>query len=136
MKKKLYGERAEKTKVITPSGRSKAHTLDLETEEEGSHQTGNTSSLGGRRHPFVDGILSVELLANWKGLGMDRSDGSTNPDEHIDMYVTEMSLYKTYKSVLCRVFPTSLKGMTLSWSTGLPLVSLDCFETLVSLFSI
>jgi len=61
MKKKLYGERVEKTKVITPSGHSKACSQDPEAEEEGSHHTRETSSIEGRRHPFVDDILSMEL---------------------------------------------------------------------------
>lgn len=59
--KKLYGEgtmpsgqRVEKTRVVSPSCRSRAPTKDPETKEEGSHQTGNTSSMGGGRHPFID----------------------------------------------------------------------------------
>jgi len=50
---------------------------------------------------------------------MDRYDGSTDPNEHIDVYVTQMSLYTTDEAALCRVFPTSLKGMGLSWFTRL-----------------
>jgi len=36
--------------------------------------------------------------------------------------------------VLCRVFPTSLKGATLSWFTKLPPNSIDSFATLVVKF--
>jgi len=50
--------------VITPSSCSKARDQDPETEEEGSRYSGETYSMGSRRHPFVDGILSVELPAN------------------------------------------------------------------------
>nr|KYP44258.1 Retrovirus-related Pol polyprotein from transposon 17.6 [Cajanus cajan] len=36
---------------------------------------------------------------------------------------------------MCRVFPTSLKGASLSWYTQLPPRSVDSFDTLVRLFS-
>jgi len=151
MKKKLYGEqvtppghRAKKTKVVSPSGQSHAPIKDSETEEEGSHYTGNTSSMKGRRHPFIDDILSVELPINWKGLNIDRYASPTDPNKYIDVCVTQMSLYvcvtqmslyTTDEVVLCRVFPNSLKGMTLSWFTRFPPLLVDCFKTLVGLFS-
>ena len=47
-----------------------------------------------------------------------------------------MSLYTTDDAVLCRVFPTSLKGGALSWFTKLPPNSVDCFETLVAKFDV
>lgn len=36
--------------------------------------------------------------------------------------------------ILCKVFPTSLKGQTLSWFTRLQANSTDCFETLMARF--
>ena len=47
-----------------------------------------------------------------------------------------MSLYTTDDTVLCRVFPTSLKGGALSWFTKLPTNSIDCFETLMAKFDV
>jgi len=60
----------------------------------------------------------------------------TEPDEHVDAYTTHMSLYTTHDAVLCRVFPTSLKGGALSWFTKLPANSIDCFETLMAKFDV
>jgi len=40
MRKRLFGKRVEKTKVIILFGRSKANTHDPEKEVEGSHHTG------------------------------------------------------------------------------------------------
>jgi len=62
----------------------------------------------GWRRPYVDSILSMALPAHWKGLNMDQYGGSTDPDEHIDIYVTQMSLYIVDKAILCKEFPTSL----------------------------
>jgi len=117
MKKRLLGDKVDKTKVITISGHSKVNTPNLEKEDEVSYQTGETSNLDERCHPFVDGIINVELLAKWRGLTIDRYDGSTDPE--IDMYTTDIGLFTTSEAIMCRVFPNSLKGMTLSWFTKL-----------------
>jgi len=114
-------------------------TVVNETKHEGSkphtcthtpHQTG-----GNIRHPFIDKIMNVELPSNWKGLSIDRYDGTADPDEHVDIYVTQISLYTDDDAVFSWVFPTSPKGTTLSWFTHLPYYSIDNFETLVSKFN-
>ncbi|XP_068486402.1 uncharacterized protein [Phaseolus vulgaris] len=87
-----------------------------------------------RRHPFTNTIFEVPLPDKWKGFNRDRYDGSTDPDEHIDAYTTHMCVYTSDDAVLCRVFPTSLKGATLSWFTKLLPNSIDSFASLVAKF--
>jgi len=36
---------------------------------------------------------------------------------------------------MCKVFPTTFKEPTLKWFTSLPLYSIDCYNTLSTLFS-
>lgn len=55
--------------------------------------------------------------------------GQLTLDEHVDAYVTQMGLFTLDDEVLCHVFPTSLKGATLSWFACFSLFSIDCFET-------
>jgi len=74
MKKKLLGDKIEKTKVITILGRLKVNTTNLEKEDEVSYQTGETSSLNERRHPFVDEIINVELPAKWIDLKLCKNN--------------------------------------------------------------
>jgi len=141
--RKAFGEtptpsvqKGERSKAITQSNRSRVDKSDGTDEEESPfNSAGREEPEGEARHPFVDGILSAELPARWKGLGIDRYDGSTDPDEHIDVYETQMRLYTTNQTVMCRVFPTSLKGMALNWFTRLPPYSIDYFRTLVDLFN-
>jgi len=87
-----------------------------------------------RQHSFTNTIIEVPLPDKWKGFNRDRYDGSTDPDEHIDAYTTHMSLYTSDDAVLCRVFPTSLRGATLSWFTKLSPNSIDSFATLMTKF--
>jgi len=85
-----------------------------------------------RRHPFLEAIIETSLPENWKNSTMDKYDGSMDPDEHIAIQTTQISLYTWNDVILCRVFPTTLK--TLSWFTRLPPLSIDCFDTLVKKF--
>jgi len=82
-----------------------------------------------RRHPFTHSIIRVSLLDKGKGFNRDRYDNMTDSDEHMDLYTTHMSLYTLNNAVLCQVYPTSLKGVALSWFTKLSPNSVDSFET-------
>ena len=66
------------------------------------------------RHPFVDHIMEADIPLGWKPLNLDRYDGTTNTNEHLDAFLTQANLYTNDDTILCRVFPTSLKGATLT----------------------
>ena len=63
-----------------------------------------------RRHTFTNYVMEAQLPFMWKGLNIDRYDGTTDPDEHMDIYTTHMSLYTSNNVVLCRFFPNFTKG--------------------------
>lgn len=109
--------------------------------EKGSQaNTMTNQTFGGarksRRHPFVDGILEVEIPLRWKGLTRDRYNGIVDPDEHVDIFMTQMGLYTFDNAIFCRLFPTSLKGLTLNWLTQMPLKSINFFETFNTFWNI
>jgi len=78
--------------------------------------------------------MEVPLPSTWKNPAFDKYDGTTDPGEHVDAYVTQVSLYIAEDALLCRVFPTSLKGVAFSWFARLPTHSIECFDTLVKKF--
>ena len=119
------------------------------SNEEGGDSTGRDESRAqtttnqtearlraARRHPFVDGIMEEELPARWKGLTMSQYDGTTDLEEHVDVFTTQARLYTSDDAILCRVFPTSLKGPAPNWFTRLPPDFIDCFDTLATHFGI
>jgi len=67
---------------------------------------------------------------------MNQYDSTTDPEEHIYIFTSQIGLYTIEDAILYRVFPTSLKGPTLRWFTRLPSNFVDCFETLTTRFSI
>jgi len=65
---------------------------------------------------------------------LDKYDGTTDPDKHINSYVSQLTLFTTDRYIYCKVFPTSLRGAVLSWFTRLPPGSIDSFATLKAKF--
>ncbi|XP_020238883.1 uncharacterized protein LOC109817941 [Cajanus cajan] len=93
-------------------------------------------STGAHRHPFTTSIMQSSLLDNWKSLPLDKYDDTTDPDEHVDVFLTQVTLSTTDDAALCRIFPTSLKGRALSWFTRRTASSIDSFSTLASQFTV
>jgi len=84
--------------------------------------------------PLTDDILATKFPPNWNNPTLDKYDGTTDPDEHIDSYVSQLTLFTTDGYIYCKVFPTSLRGAALSWFTHLPPGSIDSFATLKAKF--
>lgn len=55
-----------------------------------------------------------------KSLALERYDGTTDPDDHVDAFLTQINLFATNEATLCRVFPITLKEAALSWFRSLP----------------
>ena len=100
-------------------------------EEISRVTTGNTTA----QYPFTDEIMAIRLPKGWKNQSLDRYDGSTDPDEHLNAYVAQLSIYTTDTHVFCKVFPASLRGAALSWFTQLTPQSIDSFDSLKAKFA-
>ncbi|XP_020240236.1 uncharacterized protein LOC109819062 [Cajanus cajan] len=96
----------------------------------------DVATIGSHRHPFTPSIMQLSLLDSWKLLPIDKYDGTTDPDEHLDVFLTQVTLSTTDDAALCHIFPTSLKGRALSWFTLLPPNSIDSFNMLSAQFTI
>ena len=121
--------------MIVEEPKDKIHTQEVDGESYPNKSDPTTETLGlVRQHPFNDSIIEVPLPDKWKGSNREHYDGTTNPNEHMDGYITHMSLYTSEDAVLYWVFPMSLKGGALSWFTKLPPNYVDSFIVLVSMF--
>ena len=82
--------------------KEKIHTQDVDDESYPTKSVPTTSTLElSRRHLFMDSIIGVPLSDKWKGFNRERYDDTTDPDEHMDMYTTHMSLYTLDAAVMC-----------------------------------
>ena len=104
-----------------------------------THQSVKYASLGRvanpRGHPFTDDIIATPLPDKWRGLTMNLYDGSTDPDEHLNIFRTQMTLYTMDQTVWCKVFSTSLREGPLGWFTKLPQNSVASFDILETKFT-
>ncbi|RDY08697.1 hypothetical protein CR513_07044, partial [Mucuna pruriens] len=82
-----------------------------------------------REHLFVDGIMEAPCR---RARGYD---DTSNLDEHLVEYMTQVNLFSSEDVILCRIFLTSLKGLALYWYTQLPAHSIDSFVTLKKKFN-
>jgi len=87
----------------------------LETVQPRTHlnqRENNEESFGvtQRRLPEISGIVvGTPLPDNWKSLTMEKYDGSTDPDEHVAIYTTQISLYTWNDAILCNSERRSFK---------------------------
>ena len=60
-------------------------------------------------HPFVEDITKTSLSKQWETFTLDWYDGSTDPNEHVSHYITQVILYSIDGVVMCKAFPTTLR---------------------------
>ncbi|XP_020217688.1 uncharacterized protein LOC109801105 [Cajanus cajan] len=58
------------------------------------------------KSPFTPDIAGARLLDNWKNLALEKYDGTADPEEHLDAFVTQVGLYTDDDAIMCN-FATS-----------------------------
>ena len=65
---------------------------------------------------------------------LDSYDGMRNPFDHIATFKTMMYLQGVPNEIMCRVFPTTLKGPAQVWFSKIPPSIVSSFEELSKIF--
>jgi len=84
--------------------------------------------------PFTTEVLNRPLLAKFCLPQLESYDGSMDPLDHIESFKTLMHLHMTPDKVMCKVFPTTLKGVARVWFSKIPPVTIANFEQLSKSF--
>ena len=72
--------------------------------------------------PFIASITSYPLPSKFKMPTLDSYDGMREPCDHIATFMKIMHLQGVLDEIMCRVFPTMLKGLAGIWFGKLPLI--------------
>ena len=80
--------------------------------------------------PFVASITSHPLPSKFKMPALDSYDRTRDPFDHIATFKTTMHLQGVLDKIMCKVFPTTLKGPTRVWFNKLPPNTLTSFQEL------
>jgi len=59
--------------------------------------------------------MQTRLLSKWKWLNVKTYNGRTDPEAHLNIYLTQTNLFSGDLHVHCRVFPTTLWRVALEW---------------------
>ena len=66
---------------------------------------------------------------------VETSDGSKDPLDHLESFKTLMHLQGVVDKIMCRAFPTMLKGPTRIWFSRLTPNSISIFKELSTQFA-
>ena len=80
--------------------------------------------------PLGQHILNYEPPRGFVMPSFTMFDGSNDPYDHIMHYNQATTLNADNDSLLCKVFPTSLRGSALAWFIKLPRNSINSFNEL------
>ena len=84
--------------------------------------------------PFMASIKGYPLPPKFKMPSLDSYDGTRDPFDHIATFKTTMHLQGVPDEIMCKAFPTTLKGPTRVWFSKIPPNTVSSFEELSKLF--
>ena len=83
---------------------------------------------------FMASINSHPLPPKFKMSSLDSYDGTRDPLDHIATFKTTIHLQGVPDEIMCRAFPTTLKGLARVWFSKIPPKTMSSFEELCKLF--
>ena len=84
--------------------------------------------------PFTAFVNGHPLPPKFKMPSLDSYDGACDPFDHIATFKTTMHLQGVPDEIMCRAFPTTLKGPVRVWFNKIPPNTIRSFEELSKLF--
>ncbi|RWV78729.1 hypothetical protein GW17_00060252 [Ensete ventricosum] len=97
-------------------------------EEVGESSKGSSS--------FTPEIQAKPLPATFRLPALEPYDGNGDPAEHIATFRTQIALYDTLEALMCRAFPTTLRGSARIWYSRLKPASIPSFDLLAREFEL
>ena len=78
--------------------------------------------------PFTTAVLECSIPSKFRLPQLELFDGLKDPQDHLNTFKTTLGLQQPPDEILCRSFPTTLKGAAREWFIKLPTSSIDSFK--------
>ena len=85
--------------------------------------------------PFTASVTSFPFPSKFRMPQVEAYDGSKDPLDHLESFKTLMHLQGVADEIMCRVFPTMLKGLARVWFSRLMPNSISTFKELSAQFA-
>ena len=85
--------------------------------------------------PFTALVTSCPLYVKFRMLQIEVYNGSKDPLDHLESFKTFMHLQGVLDEIICRTFPTTLKGPARIWFSKLTPNSIGTFKELNAQFA-
>ena len=84
--------------------------------------------------PFTTAVLECPVPSKFWLPQLEPFNDLKDPQDHLNTFKTTLGLQQLSDEILCRSFPTTLKGAAREWFTKLSTLSIDNFEQLRTTF--
>lgn len=125
----------ERVDESATSGRKDTVPLLRQATQQGQPQpTIDQIGVLGCMTPFSVEIMNTQKPGKIKVPPIDHFAGDTDPEDHLAAYKAQMSVQTGCEATWCKFFPTTLKGLALSWFNSIPARSIISFIVLEGFF--
>ena len=84
--------------------------------------------------PFILAVQECPVPSKFRLPQFEPFGRLKDPLDHLNTFKTTLGIQQPLDEILCRSFPTTLKGVAREWFTKLPTSSIDNFKQLGSAF--
>ncbi|GKV13325.1 hypothetical protein SLEP1_g24352 [Rubroshorea leprosula] len=86
-------------------------------------------------HPLNTNITLEPYPAGFKIPQLETYDRTKDPDDHLHAFYSYMQAQNAFDALMCKIFPSTLRGNAQTWYYSLPLRSISSYTEMASAFA-